>query len=250
MKLSIILPVYNGVHYLKQALDSIQAQTFKDWELLVIDDGSTDGTAEMLKSLKEPRLKIISNPKNLGLQKTLNIGLRAAQGDYIARLDCDDAWISSDKLEKQIKLLEADPQLMLVGTGWQVIDKEGRAKGQIIPASSDRQLRRQLLSFNPFCHSAVVFRRQASLQAGGYDERPIAKYQEDYGLWLELGRLGKLANLPEIAVRYLDNESGEARKNDKKHYLSFKSQILWKHGRYYPNLGAAIIRWFSYLLFY
>jgi glycosyltransferase involved in cell wall biosynthesis len=250
MKVSIVLPVYNGAKYIEEAIKSIQAQSFSDWELLIINDGSTDGTKDILNNIPEARLKIIDNPKNLGLQASLNIGLNAAQGEYIARLDADDRWITKDKLEKQVRWLNSDSNNILIGSGFKIVDKDGKELRIVKPLVNDSEIRSNILSINPFCHSSVVFRKKEALAAGAYSQNKISRYQEDYDLWLRLGRLGKLANLPEIAVRYLDTDTGEARKNDKRHYSYFKLQVFLKHGGHYPGLFKAILKWFYYLLFY
>lgn len=250
MKVSIILPVYNGGQYIKEAIKSIQAQSFSDWELLIINDGSSDNTDNILKSINDPRLKIINNSKNIGLQASLNIGLHVAQGEFIARIDADDTWITTDKLEKQISWLEEKSDHILIGSGWQVLNQRGEKIGEKKPITGNQEIKKKLLDANQFCHSSVAFRKKEALAVGGYSQSKVTKYQEDYDLWLRLGRQGEINNLSDISVSYLDTNTGEARKNNKKHYLYFKLGVFLRHGLHYPGLGSAVIRWFYHWLFF
>src|ERR1700688_1532416 len=129
-RVSILLPTYNRAALLRRAVQSVFRQSFPDWELIVLDDGSTDGTEAMLKEFmgRDHRITTIRNPKNenAGIAKFLDKGLAAAKGEYIARLDDDDYWIDDDKLKKQVAFLDSHPDYVVVGTGVRVINKEGK----------------------------------------------------------------------------------------------------------------------------
>jgi glycosyltransferase involved in cell wall biosynthesis len=197
---SVIMPVYNGADYLREALDSIFAQTFEQFELIVIDDGSTDSSEEILKQYSDSRLRLFFQP-NSGLAATLNRGIELAQGQYIARMDQDDI-SRPERFAKQVAFLEKNPRCALLGT-WAEI-WEVRVKTERIHAhpTDNATLRFELLFNNPFAHSSVMLRREAVMQVGGYSTDPSRQPPEDYELWSRLARHYELANLPEVLHIY------------------------------------------------
>ncbi len=250
-KISIILPVYNGEKYIKDAIQSVLNQSFLDWELLVIDDASTDKTREIIEefSRKDKRIIYIKNEENLGIQKTLNIGLKHAKGEYIARIDDDDAWIDSIKLEKQIRFLEENKDHVLVGTGVINVDEKNHELFRFLNPLTDIEIKKKLLTKNCFIHSSVVFRRDIAMKFGGYDETEHTKHVEDYDLWLKLGSVGKLANLPLYGVKFMMRKSSLSGKNKKEQFR--KDLLLAKQYRnMYPNYYEALIRGYMRLLLY
>lgn len=202
MELSVILPSYNGGKFIGNAIKSVLDQSFSQYELLVIDDGSTDNTAEIVQEIskRDGRLRYVRQETNLGLQQTLNNGLRLAKGHYIARLDDDDVWIDKDKLKIQVEFLDRHPTHVLVGTGHIFVDETGKELHRFMPPSTDPEIRKIILRDNVFLHSAVMYRRDIVLQVGGYNYERL--HGDDYDLWLKLGTIGKLANLPTYAVAY------------------------------------------------
>lgn len=193
-KISVVMSVYNGERYLKQAIDSILSQTFTDFEFILIEDCSTDSTAQILQNYTDPRLKIHYNPKNIGLTKSLNLGLNMAQGDYIARQDADDISLPT-RLAEQAAFLDAHPAVVLVSGNIEQIDADGNTIGLLNRAALPQLVRWYMLFYNHVSgHSQVLFRRDAALKVGGYNEnRP---YSQDYELWLKLLREGEIAMLP------------------------------------------------------
>jgi len=202
---SIILPVWNGARFLPRAIRSVENQTFSDWELIVVDDGSTDGSAEMVRRAikNDARIRYEKNERNLGIQKTLNRGLALARGTYIARIDDDDEWCDARKLEVQIDYLAAHPRCVLIGTGVIVVDENGAERLRYLFPSSDSEIRMRMLSKNCFAHSSVMFRRSVIELAGAYDESESTKHVEDYELWLRMGTAGEFYNIPEYMVRFM-----------------------------------------------
>jgi glycosyltransferase involved in cell wall biosynthesis len=128
LKVTILLPVYNGTKWIEKSIRSALRQSFSDFELIILNDCSTDDTERVVFSFmsQDKRIVYIRNDKNLGLAKTLNVGLGTAKGEYIARLDADDEWIDVDKLKKQVSLLDKYPEYTLVGTGAVVVDENGQ----------------------------------------------------------------------------------------------------------------------------
>ena len=208
---SAIVPAYNRKKYIAKAIDSILNQTFKALEIIIVDDGSTDGTDKVISELieKSPSIIAIKNKINLGFVKTLNRGIATAKGKYIARLDDDDYWRDSQKLEKQVKFFENNPGYALIGGGVIKIDKEGKEVVRFLLPETDEDIRKAILISNVFAHSAVIFKKAHWEKTGGYDEE--FGFFADWDLWLKIGKLGKFYNFQEFFVYYLDQEQCNGR---------------------------------------
>ncbi|UCH15261.1 MAG: glycosyltransferase, partial [Bacteroidales bacterium] len=199
---SIIMPVYNGEKYLKDAVNSVLEQSYKEFELIIIDDCSTDTTSQILAEYEkmDSRIKVYYNNKNLGVSKSLNLALNMAKGMFIARIDSDDVWFK-EKLRKQIEHLANNPSTYLLGTAKKVINESGN----IINTKEKQffayaQIKRQILKNNLFCHSSVIFRRSILNDAGYYNERFLNS--EDYEFWIRVLAKRKAEILPEPLVYY------------------------------------------------
>ena len=195
-KITVLMPVYNGEPYLKEAIESILNQTFQDFEFLIINDGSTDKSLEVIRSFNDARIKIIENPQNLGLIATLNIGIKNSTGEYIARMDQDDIALPQ-RLEKQYKFMEEHPEIGVSGSSMQIIDEE-----RIMKAFTEhKQLKFISLFDSPLCHPSVIIRKSVLEEHNiFYDEK--FKHCEDYELWARLLWITELANLPEVLMLY------------------------------------------------
>ncbi len=246
-QVTIILPAYNGAKWIEKAIRSALRQSFANFELLVINDCSRDDTEGAALSLmkEDSRIVYLRNDTNLGLAKTLNVGLGMAKGEYIARLDQDDEWIDVDKLKKQVEFLDKHSDYVLVGTGAIVVDENGLEITRYLMPKSDSAIRRKILRMNCFIHASVVFRKDAVKNLGGY--RPH-KMSEDHDLWLRLGRVGKFANMPEYSVKYLLGLSGL---NSQNRILRLKQNMLFakEHKDSYPNYIQAVILGWAKLMF-
>lgn len=203
-KVSVLLPVHNGMPYLPSAIESILQQTLKEFELLVLEDGSTDESAAYLKTLKDPRVQCLSLPRS-GLSESLNIGLRKARAPLIARMDGDDL-SEPTRLEKQFAFMEAHPKHVLLGADVMIIDAQDRPIIERRAPRTDSGLRWSLVFENPFAHPATMFRREDVLTLGGYQSEWKTKngndLAEDYQLWVKLAGRGKLATYPERLLKY------------------------------------------------
>lgn len=202
-KVTVLMAVYNGERFLSEAVESILAQTFRDFEFLIINDGSTDRTRYILASYNDPRIRIVDNEQNIGLTKSLNRGLALARGEYIARQDADDRSHSS-RLEKQVSFMDEHPNVVLLGTQAVTIDESGirfRNKPMMNKATSALAIRWQLLFDSAFIHTSVMFRRRVIYDLlGGYDEN--LNKNQDMELWCRVAGKHEVANLPEILVEY------------------------------------------------
>jgi hypothetical protein len=198
-EVSVLMSAYNGEKYLREAMDSILNQTFRDFEFIIVDDGSTDGTWQILTTYacRDPRIALIRNEGNIGLACSLNRGLALARGKYIARMDADDVSLP-ERLVRQVNFLDAHPEIGVLGCGVQVID--GCGNGSHIwrfPAECG-SLRWCLLFYNPIVHPTVMMRREAVDRAGGYSADMLTA--QDYDLWRRLSRVTRLSNLQDVLL--------------------------------------------------
>lgn len=202
-QVTVLLPVRNGAAHLPAALESIFAQTFGDFELLVLDDGSTDATPEILRAIRDPRLRVVTHPQNLGLVPTLNEGLGLARGEFVARQDHDDI-SQPERLQKQVIFLRTHPDCALLGTeAWQT-NEQGRVSFRLLRPLTPESIRWYLCFDNAFIHSSVMFRRAVIRdELGGYQ---ASFHSEDYALWSRVARQRPVANLPEPLLRYREHD--------------------------------------------
>lgn len=251
---SILLPAWNGAHRISRAIESVLAQTYPDWELLVIDDGSTDETSLIVGGygMRDPRIHYIKNESNLGVQKSLNKGLREAKGEYIARIDDDDEWVDKTKLQKQIDFLHANPDHVLVGTGVIIVNENREELFRYLLPQTDEKLRAKILGKNYFVHSSVLFRKDKALEFEGYSESKEVIHLEDYDLWLKLGTIGKFANLPLHSTAYMvraDSLSYKNRVHVFKKNLSYIKKYKGKYKNYYKILLLSYLRFALYSIY-
>ncbi|AFY29371.1 glycosyltransferase family 2 protein [Cyanobium gracile] len=197
---SVVLPVFNGSPYLQDAIDSILVQVHDDYELIVIDDGSTDDSALILERLNDPRIRFFRQP-NQGLAATLNRGIAHARGQYIARQDQDDLSYP-ERLEKQVTFMESHPDCVLLGTWAQILEVDRPVDRFHRHPVDEAELRYQMLFNNPFVHSSVMLRKEAVQQVGGYTTDPDRQPPEDFELWSRLSRVGQVANIGEVLMAY------------------------------------------------
>jgi glycosyltransferase involved in cell wall biosynthesis len=246
-KVSIIMPVYNNAAFIGQAIASIIAQTFLDWELIVIDDGSKDDSGNIADRLaeKDSRIRVIRSGINQGLTASLNLGLKEARAEIIARLDSDDYWVDNSKLEKQFQFL-AQRDYALVGTEGMAVDESGKPLFKMEFAHTDEQIRKEILRHNCFIHSSVMFRKAAALSYNGY--KNSEGYVEDYELWLELGLTHKFAVLPLLAVHYRINSTGLTYSNTIPQWQAFIN-LMKRFRKNYPNFYPAYFKLLSQKLF-
>ena len=201
-KISILLPVHNAARYLRTAMDSLLAQTFCDFEVIAVDDGSTDRSLEILRDYerRDQRLRVFSRSRT-GIVGALNDGLKAAHGEFIARMDADDV-AESGRLAAQVAFLVSHPACVALGTDVLYTDPEGAPLIRHKPATTHDEIVARLLEGNggALIHPSVMFRRDAIERVGGYRER--FQWIEDLDLYLRLSEVGELANLPDVYLRY------------------------------------------------
>ncbi len=202
--ITVLMPAYNAAKYIDEAIESVLAQSFKNFELLIINDGSTDDTGKIINGYTDERV-IVKHIEHSGVSKALNKGLSIAKGKYIARFDADDICLP-ERLEKQFQFLEQHPDYVLTGSDAFYIMEDGSPLFSFnCRGYTDNDIRSKLFVFCPVIHSAVMFRKQAVIDAGGYSL--YAHNFEDYLLWVQLAGTGKLHNIPEPLIKVRFNPS-------------------------------------------
>ena len=201
---SVVMAVYNEQPYLEEAVQSILGQTFEDFEFIIVNDGSTDGSKDVLERFAErdDRIRLI-HQENRGLIPSLNRGLSMAKGRYVARMDGDDV-SHARRLERQVQLLNAHPEVGVVGTKIEYIDVEGRVTGHWPLPTNPEVIAGRLLFNNCLCHPSIVARRTLLRELGGYAE--WAKYAEDYELWTRAVKTSRIKNVCETLLKLRRHE--------------------------------------------
>jgi len=202
--ISVVLSVYNGEEYLAEAIESILAQSYKKFEFIVIDDGSTDNSLEIIKSYTDERIILISR-KNRGLVFSLNEGIKKAKGKYIARMDADDIAMPT-RFEEQVTFLEAHPKVGVCGTAVIGLSSKGGNGSVWRLAKKNKTIKTEMLFSSPLAHPTVMMRRELIIKYQlFYDEK--FKHAEDFELWTRFSKYTELSNLatPLLKYRVLEN---------------------------------------------
>lgn len=209
-RVTVLIGAFNSAATLERAIDAILAQTVRELELIVIDDGSTDATPAVIERAcgRDPRVRALPMGRNVGIARSLNAGLEAARAPFVAVQDADD-FSAPERLERQLAVLEAQPDVAVVGSRMHEVDEAGRA---LAPRTSFAagDVRRALLRFNPIPNTSAAMRRAAVLEAGGYD--PRYRYAMEYDLWLRLAERWRLVTLEEpLSTRVMGTANVAAR---------------------------------------
>lgn len=225
-KVTILMPARNAGKYIAEAIRSVLQQTYTDFELLIVDDGSTDDTVKVVRGFKDRRIRLLSKEKE-GTSVALNVGLQMARGIYIARFDADNICLPT-RLERQVIFLDGHPAYLVVGSDAEYICENGEHLFNFYCAGhTHREIIDNLYRRCPFIHSTVMYRRDAVLRIGGYSR--YAHGFEDYFLWVQLLKMGKSCNLPEPLLKARINPS------------SFSIDEKWR-GRRFRRLKYAILQ--------
>ena len=201
MHVTVLMAAYNDGASVEAAVESVRAQTYPDWDLLIVDDGSTDRTPAILQRLaqQDERITVLRNPTNRGLAASLNIGWRRARGELIARMDADDLCLP-ERLQRQVQFMTAHPEVAVLGAGVEYMDQNGRTLGRGVRPQQHEELVQKILREAPFYHPSVMVRRAFYEALGGYDER--LRRGQDYDLWLRGRHRFRFHNLTEPLIRY------------------------------------------------
>jgi glycosyltransferase involved in cell wall biosynthesis len=231
--ISVQIVAYNAERTLANTLDSVFAQRDVTFEIIFVNDASTDSTLEIAQSYKSAHpgipFTILSNQTNQGITKSRNIALKASKGSYIAVIDSDDTWTSTLKLSTQLAFLEANPELIAVGTQMDIVREDGTVVKRTEFETEDASIKKKLLVFNQFCHSSILMRNIGQT----YDESLYI--WEDHDMFLRLGQIDTLANLNKSMVNYLfiPKKYSLARKL---RIMRNELLIMQRHWKKYPGL--------------
>lgn len=241
---SVVIPVHNGERYIKEALESCLNQTYDNFEILIVDDKSEDGTLGILKEFesRDGRVKVFAVEKQDGLGNVINIGIRASKGKYVVRMDADDV-MCSDRIEKQVKYLEENPKCVAIGGQIDIIDENSNITGHREYPLTDKELRKNLFLFQPFAHPAVTLRRSTLEEMGLYPENMWKV--EDVKLFLILSTKGKFANVPDTVLRYRMTFKTESQAKMVDHFRRTSEMRSWavKNLNIKPTFRESVI-WF------
>jgi glycosyltransferase involved in cell wall biosynthesis len=199
--ISVIMPVHNGERFLGEAVESILAQTYRDFELIIVDDGSTDGTSALLERYRQvdPRVRLYQQPANRGVYISRNLACQHASGQVLALMDADDVSLP-DRFQRQVEYLNQMPEIGVVGSAAQAIDEGGAAQNLMNFPTMPGVLGWMILFSNFFVLSSVMIRRSIMEQLGYY--RTDVNVGQDFDLWARAGRITQMVNLPEPLVKY------------------------------------------------
>ncbi|RKN75907.1 glycosyltransferase family 2 protein [Paenibacillus ginsengarvi] len=223
MKISVVMAVYNGELYVQQAIDSVLAQTYDNFELIVIDDGSTDRTPKILDRLKDKRIIKYRLPTNRGAANALNFAIKKARGDWIAVHDADDVSMP-ERLAVQAGYVLQNPELVAVGSKITCIGENDvdpnqlrRTETNLNYGNDSELLYRNRYLVCPICHGTALFSKAKFLEAGGYDTSFRITY--DYDLWLRLFQHGPIGKIDEVLYKYRIHSSSLSRRNGMATYM-------------------------------
>ena len=203
---TVLMPVHNGERYLRQAIDSVLAQRYRDFEFVIVDDGSTDGTAAICRSYSDPRLRVVSLPQNRGLSEALNAGLAVVRTELVARLDADDL-AEPERLARQRGVMRAQPELALLGSQAIAVTPDGLERGTVRRSLETASILWTSVFDNPFIHPTVMFRTSVIRDALGGYRKEFDPFSQDYDLWCRVLERHSAANLPDRLIRHRVHES-------------------------------------------
>lgn len=228
--LTVLMPVYNAEKYLKEAIESILNQTFRDFELLIIDDGSQDSSVQIIQSFSDKRIRLVTNEKNLGISATLNKGIELSATELIARMDADDISYP-DRLKLQYEYFQQHPETALLSTSVHVVSDK---KAILEIFEVDKNYIYYNINFIcPIYHPTVMYRRSVIMESGGY----TVPYSEDYDLWWRLSHKYKIDHLEAILLDYRQSEKSLSNVTKKEEYdVAAREQFL-RNIHFYTGIG-------------
>lgn len=240
---SIVMTAYNAAEFVAEAVESIQNQTYQNWELIVVNDGSSDKTREILQKIakNDKRIKVIGYAKNRGASYASNLGLSKAKGQFIARMDSDDISVPT-RIAKQVKFLQENPNVIVVGGQCELIDREGNSIGMKTFPTNHSEIYDALYQYNPIQHPSLMINRRL---LGKYKIKYHTKVllAHDLEILYKLSQYGELANLPDTLLLYRIHSDSLSLKNPKetfKHTLAVRKLARAEYG-YVPSFAGSVV---------
>jgi len=234
MKLAVIMATHNNAKRLPLAIKSILNQSFKQFKFIIVDDASIDETSQILRKIKDKRVKLITNQKHLGLTKSLNKALKQTKARYIARMDADDFSLPQ-RFKTQLDFLDKHPKIALLGTAAILINHQGKKIGTKHHPSDSTKLRQKILQYCPFIHPTWMIRRSVLIKVGSYN--PDFEYSQDYELALRIMAKYQTANLNQALIKYRVNTTSaiSIANLKKQEWLAIKARFLALTKYHYPK---------------
>lgn len=246
--ISIIIATKNGEAYIERAIKSVQHQSEKDLEIIVVSDGSTDLTSQIVNRLAkaDPRIQLIEQNPNIGPGRARDLAIQHAKNDLVAIIDDDDVWLSDQKLAHQKTFLDNNADHVLVGAGEvDFVRENGEHIFTFTPPLKDCHIRDTILLRNAFISSSVMFRKSAYQKVGGFSSLYLA---EDYDLWMKLGTVGKFANIEDARVQYTVRNGGLSRSRRQEMNRTVLA-LIKRHRKEYPNFVSGYIKAHARIVF-
>ena len=225
-RVSVLMTIYNAELYLKDAIDSILIQSFSNWELIAVENGSTDQSKEILSTHDDPRVRVFALPENIGRTPALRYAFEQARGEYIAVLDADDVALP-ERLARQVEFLDSHAEVVLVGSWVQGIDETGRITSTLEPPTHSEELHDCLGWANPMVHSSVMYRSAAASKVGGYSEKFV--YAQDIALMQALAQNGRLAIIDDFLCQWRTSSKTMTRSNENRLVIAYEQIALWRY---------------------
>lgn len=233
-KVTVLMSVYNGEKYLREAIESILNQTFRDFEFIIINDGSSDSSKDIILSYKDSRIRTIDNKQNIGLTKSLNKGLKMAKSEYIARIDADDILIK-DCFKEKMEFMAKYPDVAALGNWMEIMDMKS-GKSYILKYETDPTIIKWATIFkSQIAHSSAFFRKRIIDEVGYYNEK--YKYAQDFDLWFRISRRYKIMNLSKVLLKYrIHSQRLSDLADSHKKQKQLVSDIIFNNINYYIDL--------------
>ena len=225
-RVSVLMTIYNAEPHLKEAINSILTQEFSDWELIAVDDGSSDQSTGILWSYDDPRVRVFALPENIGRTPALRYAFEQARGEYIAVLDADDVALP-ERLLRQVEFLDNHAEVVLVGSWTQVIDETGRITSTLEPPSNSEDLHDCLGWANPIVHSSAMYRSIAASKVGGYPEE--FAYAQDMALIRALAQNGRLAMIDDFLCQWRISAKSMTSSGRYRLLIPYEYLALWRY---------------------
>lgn len=241
-KISILMGVHNGQQFLREAVDSVLAQTYRDFELLICNDGSADDTPRLLEEYarKDARVRVLTNEKNIGLAASLNRCIQEARGEYLARMDADDKCLP-ERFARQVAYLDSHPEVAVVGTGAYFMDDNSVVYGQRACAREEIIALADAVKAAQLIHPTVMMRADAVRAVDGYTVNELTTRAEDYDLWCKLCMAGKaLVRLPDKLLCYREDSANVSRR---KYRYRIQEAKLKNHWRKKAGMPLSFVRY-------
>lgn len=234
-RISVLMTCFNSANTISESIASVLDQSYSNWQLIIVDNCSTDETVSIIKTFKDERINLTSLEQNLGRTAALNLGISLCSGEYIAILDADDI-SRKDRLEIQVSKLDLCPDVICVASWFRNISSSGQIISEVCPRVDHLEILRGLACDNPISHSTAMYRSKPIKQLGGYPKEFV--YSQDFALWLEITKIGKIELIPDFLGSIRRSPTSLSAHNNMRFHLVSEGYYLYKKAQKLPGLTA------------